>query len=155
MVSRNRWSDSWQLPMVHAVSFLQAGDRLEGQSNAAFPDRTALDHLLMMRIAAFLLAAFLLVFLATPVMAAKVGYCAQAHDSAATRLQWALERQRNAMTLQKDDSCRVYRAEFYEAAVTRQNITHCEEDDMRQSALKVIDAEINAFNDLIATYCSD
>ena len=67
----------------------------------------------------------------------------------------ANERQRNAMTLQKDDSCRVYRTEFYEAAVTRQNITHCEEDDMRQSTLKVIDAEINAFNDLIATYCSD
>jgi hypothetical protein len=109
----------------------------------------------MMRIAAFLLSAFLLVFLANRVMAAKVGYCVQAHDSAATGLKWALERQRNAMTLQKDDSCRVYRTEFYEAAVTRQNITHCEEDDMRQSALKVIDAEINAFNDLIATYCSD
>ncbi len=59
------------------------------------------------------------------------------------------------MTLQKDDSCRVYRTEFYEAAVTHQNITHCEEGDMRQSTLKVIDAEINPFNDLIATYCSD
>jgi hypothetical protein len=140
--------------MVHAVSFLQAGDRLEGQSEAAFRDRAALDHSHEL-IAAFLLSAFLLVFLANRVMAAKVGYCSQAHDSAATRLQWALERQRNAMTLQKDDSCRVYRTEFYEAAVTRQNITHCEEDDMRQSALKVIDAEINAFNDLIATYCSD
>jgi hypothetical protein len=57
--------------------------------------------------------------------------------------------------LQKDDSCRGYRTEFYEAVVTRQNVTHCDEDDMRQSALEVIDAEINAFNDLIATYCSD
>jgi hypothetical protein len=155
MVSRDRWSDSWQLPMVHAVSFVQAEDRLQNQSNAAFRERAALDHLLMMRIAAFLLATFLLAFLATPVMAAKVSYCAQVHDSAAARLKWALERQPNAMTVQKDDSCRVYRTEFYEAAVTRQNITHCEEDDMRQSALKVIDAEINAFNDLIATYCSD
>ena len=109
----------------------------------------------MIRIATFLLAAFLLAFLATPVMAAKVSYCTQAHDSAAARLKWALERQRNVITLQKDDSCRGYRTEFYEAAVTRQNITHCDEDDMRQSALEVIDAEINAFNDLIATYCSD
>ena len=58
-------------------------------------------------------------------------------------------------TLQKDDSCRVYRSEFYEAAVTRQNVTHCEQDDIRQSALEVIDAEINAFNDLIATYCAN
>ena len=109
----------------------------------------------MTRIAAFLLAAFLLVFLATSVMAAKVSYCAQAHDSAAARLKWALERQRNVIPLQKDDNCRGYRTEFYQAAVTRQNITHCEEDDMRQSALEAIDAEINAFNDLIATYCND
>ena len=141
--------------MVHAVSFLQAEDRREGQSNAAFATDAAPDYFLMYRIAAFLLAALLLVFLATPVMAAKVSYCAQAHDSAAARLKWALERQRNAITLQKDDSCRGYRTEFYEAAVTRQNITHCEQDDMRQSALEVIDAEINAFNDLIATYCND
>jgi hypothetical protein len=109
----------------------------------------------MHRIAAFLLAAFLLVFFATPVMAAKVSYCAQAHDSAEARLKWALERQRNAIPPQKDDSCRGYRTEFYEAAVTRRNVTHCEQDDMRQSALEVIDAEINAFNDLIATHCSD
>jgi hypothetical protein len=109
----------------------------------------------MIRIAAFLFAALLLAFLATPVKAAKVSYCAQAHDSAATRLKWALERQRNTITLQKDDNCRGYRTEFYQAAVTRQNITHCEEDDMRQSALEAINAEINAFNDLIATYCSD
>jgi hypothetical protein len=55
----------------------------------------------------------------------------------------------------KDDSCRVYRSEFYAAAVTRQNITRCEQDDIRQRALQVIDAEINAFNDLIATYCGE
>ena len=102
----------------------------------------------MIRIAAFLFAALLLAFLATPVKAAKVSYCAQAHDSAATRLKWALERQRNTITLQKDDNCRGYRTEFYQAAVTRQNITRCEQDDMRQSALEAIDAEINAFNDL-------
>jgi hypothetical protein len=112
-------------------------------------------RLLMTCIAAFLLAAFLLVFLATPVMAAKVSYCAQAHDSAAARLKWARERQRDGETLQKYDSCHAYRSDFYEAAVTRQNITRCEQDDIRQSALEVIDAEINAFNDLIATYCSE
>jgi hypothetical protein len=109
----------------------------------------------MIRIAPFLLAAFLLVFLATPVMAAKVSYCAQAHDSAGARLKWALESQRDGKTLQKDDSCRAYRSEFYEAAVIRQNIRHCEQDDIRQRALEVIDTEINAFNDLIATYCGE
>jgi hypothetical protein len=109
----------------------------------------------MIRIAAFLLAAFLLVFSATPVMAAKVSYCAQAHDSAEARLKWALERQRDGETSQKDDTCRVYRSEFYEAAVTRQSVTQCEQDDVREHALQAIDAEINAFNDLTATYCAN
>ena len=109
----------------------------------------------MIRIVASMLAAFLFVFLASTVLAAKVSYCTQAHDSAETRLKWALERQGNGEALQKDDSCRAYRSEFYEAAVTRQNVTHCEQDAIRQSALEVIDAEINAFNDLIATYCAN
>jgi hypothetical protein len=109
----------------------------------------------MIRIVASLLLAFLFVFLASPVLAAKVSYCSQAHDSAEARLKWALERQGSGETLQKDDSCRAYRSEFYEAAVTRQNVTHCAEDDIRRSALEVIDAEINAFNDLIATYCAN
>ena len=109
----------------------------------------------MIRIVASLLVAFLFVFLPSPVSAAKVSYCAQAHDSAEARLKWALERQGNGETLQKDDSCRAYRSEFYEAAVTRQNVTHCEQDATRQSALEVIDAEINAFNDLIAMYCAN
>ena len=109
----------------------------------------------MIRIVASLLAAFLFVSLASTVLAANVSYCAQAHDSAEARLKWALERQGNGATLQKDDSCRAYRKEFYEAAVTRQNVTHCEQDAIRQSALEVIDAEIIAFNDLIATYCAN
>jgi hypothetical protein len=66
----------------------------------------------MIRIAAFLLVAFLFVFSSPQVLAAKVSYCAQAHDSAEARLKWALERQGNGETLQKDNSCRTYRSEF-------------------------------------------
>ncbi len=100
--------------------------------------------------------AFLMVLMITPATAGKVdiNYCTQAPDVAAARLRSAFALQQNSK-LQKDDSCRVYRSEFYEAAVTRQNITHCEQDDIRQHALQVIDAEINAFNDLIATYCGE
>jgi hypothetical protein len=47
------------------------------------------------------------------------------------------------------------RSEFYEAAGTRQNLTQCEQGDLRAHALQAIGAEINAFNDLIATYCDD
>jgi hypothetical protein len=96
--------------------------------------------------------AFPLVLMIAPATAGKVdvNYCAQAPNIAAARLRSVLERQHSS-EMRKDDSCRAYRSEFYEAAVTRQNITHCEQDDIRQSALEVIDAEINAFNDLIAT----
>jgi hypothetical protein len=100
--------------------------------------------------------AFLMVLMIAPAMAGKVdaNYCAQAPDVTAARLRSALALQQNTRS-QKDDSCRVYRSKFYEAAVTRQNVTHCEQDDIRQHALQVIDAEINAFNDLIATHCGD
>jgi len=105
----------------------------------------------MIRVGALLIALMI-----TPATAGKVDitYCAQAPDVAAVRLKSALAREQNSK-LQKDDSCRVYRSEFYAAAVTRQNITHCEQDDIRQHALEVIDAEINTFNDLIATYCGE
>jgi hypothetical protein len=100
--------------------------------------------------------AFLMVLMIAPAMAGKVdnNYCTQAPDIAATHLRSALERQHNSET-RKDDSCRGYRSEFYQAAVTRQNVTQCEQGDIRQHALQAIDAEINAFNDLIATYCGD
>jgi hypothetical protein len=45
-------------------------------------------------------------------------------------------------TLQKDDSCRVYRSEFYEAAVTRQNVTHCEAQLAQYVAIKSLKALI-------------
>jgi 3-deoxy-D-arabino-heptulosonate 7-phosphate (DAHP) synthase class II len=100
--------------------------------------------------------ALLIVLMITPAKAGKVDitYCAQAPDVTAARLKSAFARAQNSK-LQNDDSCRVYRGEFYEAAVTRQNVTQCEQDDIRQHALQAIDAEINAFNDLIATYCGE
>jgi hypothetical protein len=99
---------------------------------------------------------FLVVFLVTPATAAKVdiAYCTQVHDAAAARLKWALVHQHDNK-LQASDSCRSFRSEFYNAAVTRQNVTKCEQDDIRERALKVIDAEIDAFNDLIANSCGE
>lgn len=98
----------------------------------------------------------LVIFLITPAMAAKVDvtFCTQAHDTAEVHLRWALAQQHDSK-VHEDDSCRVYRNQFYEAAVTRQNVTRCEQGDIRKRALEVIDAEIDAFNDLIATSCSE
>jgi hypothetical protein len=102
------------------------------------------------------IAALLIILVVTPAVAAKVDvtFCTQAHDTAAVHVRWALAQQHDSK-LHKEDSCRVYRNQFYEAAVTRQNATRCEQGDIRERALEVIDAEINAFNDLIATSCSD
>jgi hypothetical protein len=102
------------------------------------------------------IAALLLISLVTPAMAAKVDvtFCTQAHDTAVVRLRWALAQQHGS-ELHQDDSCRVYRNQFYEAAVTRQDVTRCEQGDIRERALEVIDAEIDAFNDLISASCSE
>ena len=102
------------------------------------------------------ITALLASFLITPAMAAKVDgtFCNRAHDTAEVHLRWALAQQHDSK-LHEDDSCRVYRDQFYEAAVTRQSVTRCEQGDIRERALEVIDAEINAFNDLIATSCSE
>jgi hypothetical protein len=102
------------------------------------------------------IAALLAIFLVTPAAAAKVDvtFCAQAHDTATVHLRWALALKHDSK-LHEDDSCRVYRNQFYEAAVTRQNVTRCEQGDIRERALELIDAEINALNDLIATSCSE
>jgi hypothetical protein len=107
----------------------------------------------MIRVGAFLI----IILLVGPAVAAKVTvtYCAQAHEIASARLKWALARQHDSNVLQDDNSCRVYRSEFYEAAVTRQSVTQCEQDDVREHALLLIDDEINAFNDLIATRCGE
>jgi hypothetical protein len=69
---------------------------------------------------------FLLFLLGTPAMAAKpdITYCTQAHDAAVARLRWVLASRRYSGVLKTDESCRTYRSQFYEAAVTRQNITH-------------------------------
>ena len=111
-----------------------------------------LSNFIMISVGSFLIG-FLMI---APAAAGKVdvNYCAQAPDVVAARLRSVLTLQQNT-GLPKDDNCHVYRSEFYEAAVTRQNITHCEQDDIRQHALQVIDAEINMFNDLIATHCSE
>ena len=105
----------------------------------------------MIRVGAFLI----IILLVGPAVAAtvNVAYCAQAHEIALSRLKWALARQHDSNVSQDDDSCRVYRSVFYEAAVTRQSVTRCEQVDIREYALQVIDDEINAFNDLIATHC--
>jgi hypothetical protein len=81
--------------------------------------------------------------------------CSQVSEAAAARLRWALAHRNSADAARTEDSCFIYRDQFYEAAVTRQTAFFCEDSGVRQQALSVLDAEIDAFNDLIAVHCGN
>jgi hypothetical protein len=51
-------------------------------------------------------------------------------------------------------SCRSYNANFVEAVMVRQAASVCRSGIELQRTLELLDSEINALNDLIATHCS-
>src|SRR5262245_33145445 len=99
----------------------------------------------MLRSATFAIALVIL-----PAAAADGSSCGQSELKAA-RARWAAVRQ--SRTDDSDKTCRAYGNNFYEAVVTRQTASWCEDSDNRQRDLEMLDAEIDAFNNLIATQC--
>jgi len=67
--------------------------------------------------------------------------CGQAPELAAARVRWAAVRQSRGDTTNNEKNCRAYSSHFYEDGVGR------------QPPLDVLDAEIDAFNNLIAAQC--
>ena len=105
---------------------------------------------LMLRIVTFAAA-----LLAIPATAAKVeAYCSQGSQVAAARVRWAVVRQSSIDPARHDEGCRAYGSHFFEAVKTRQDVAICEEGIDRQRALEMLDAEIDAFNNLIASRCA-
>jgi hypothetical protein len=102
--------------------------------------------MLMLRSATFAIALVIL-----PGAAADASYCGQASELTAARARWAAVRQ--GRTDDSDKICRAYGKYFYEAVVTRQTASWCEDSANRQRNLEVLDAEIDAFNNLIAKQC--
>jgi len=51
-----------------------------------------------------------------------------------------------------DQICRAYFNQFYEAVQARQAVSECAGGG-QQKAVEMLDGEIEAFNNLIATYC--
>jgi hypothetical protein len=76
--------------------------------------------------------------------------CASIKDIDASRSRWELLRSEPAKSNDKEKICRAYAASFYESVTLRQAATKCT-DGTRN--LAVLDSEINAFNDLLATKC--
>jgi hypothetical protein len=85
--------------------------------------------------------------------AADVSNCGQATDLAAARVRWAAVRQSRGDTPNNEKSCRAYSINFYEAVTPRQAVSICKDGVGRQPLLDVLDAEIDAFNDLLAARC--
>ena len=80
--------------------------------------------------------------------------CSQLSDLSATRLRWAAVRKSHVDPGQSEESCRSYRPSFFEAVTTRQAASICRDGGDRSRTLELLDTEIEAFNDLIATQCS-
>jgi hypothetical protein len=86
---------------------------------------------------------------------AEMSRCSQLSDLSAARLRWAAVRREPINPAHNEESCRSYRTNFFEAVTTRQVASFCREGIDRQRTLELLDFEIEAFNDLIATQCSD
>ena len=80
--------------------------------------------------------------------------CGEFPDLSAARLRWAAVRKSRLDPSHSEESCRSYGSNFFEAVTTRQAAAFCRDGVDRQQALELLDAEIEAFNGLIATQCS-
>jgi len=87
------------------------------------------------------------------VQTANAQSCGQTAEVAAARVRWAAVRQSRVDPANNEKTCRAYGIHFYEAATARQAISACKDGIGRQPILDALDAEIDAFNNLIAAQC--
>ena len=100
-----------------------------------------------MRRIALLIASVAINASTIPAVAAE---CTSIKDIDASRSRWELLRSQPAKAAEKEKICRAYAASFYESVTLRQAAARCADGERN---LAVLDSEINAFNDLLATKC--
>ena len=71
-------------------------------------------------------------------------------DINASDARWATVRSQPANVVNNEKACRAYAASFYESVTLRQAAAKCADGGRN---LAVLDSEIDAFNDLLATKC--
>jgi hypothetical protein len=79
--------------------------------------------------------------------------CSQSSEISAARVRWTTMRQYVGNS-PPEESCRTYSHVFLEAVNARHVASICEDGADRQRDLALLDADIDAFNNLIAAYCS-
>jgi hypothetical protein len=105
----------------------------------------------MLRSAGF---AFALLILAATAAPAETSSCGQGSELAAARQRWAAARQARVDPADAGKTCRAYGNNFYEAVQVRYAASLCDDSVHRQRSLNTLDAEIDAFNNLIAAQCT-
>jgi len=98
---------------------------------------------------------FAIVVLINPATAAAAdpSRCGQPSELTAARMRWAAARRTAIDAVSNEKRCRSYGIHFYEAVAAREVAFMCRNRTDRQRTLDVLDSEIDAFNDLIATRC--
>ena len=92
--------------------------------------------------------------LITPAITANAGAsCRQETEMAVSRAASAVARSSRSDRAQQPDGCRTYSKVFFDAVEARQAASICAEDTDRQRSLAMLDAKIDAFNNLIASEC--
>jgi hypothetical protein len=99
-------------------------------------------------------ASFAIVLLLLPATMADASSCGQGSEFAAARVRWAAVRQSRVDPADTGKICRTYGSHFYEAVQARQVASLCEDSASRERNLNMLDAEIDAFNNLIAAQCT-
>jgi hypothetical protein len=94
---------------------------------------------------------FAIVIAATPSQGG-ASYC-QIFEVAAARVRWAVADQSRVDPAHYEESCREYGNQFFEAVKAREATSIREDGIDRQRALEILDAKIDAFNNLIASQC--
>jgi hypothetical protein len=79
--------------------------------------------------------------------------CASSSNIDAFRARWTTLRTQRAKTADNEATCRAYAASFYESVTLRQATALCNRDMDQAQNLVVLDSEIDAFNNLLATKC--
>ena len=90
-------------------------------------------------------------FLTVSVNALSIPAVASECDAAASRAAINSVRSQQVGPGDREQSCRTYAASFYRIVLTRQAAAACGVG--RQRELTVLDSEINALNDLLASRC--
>ncbi|NEV01046.1 hypothetical protein [Bradyrhizobium uaiense] len=87
----------------------------------------------------------------TPILAV-ASECISSTDIAASRSRLAAARSQPPST-DTDKVCRAYAVSFYELVTARQAAANCAHGNDRQRDLELLDSEIDAFNNALASRC--